>query len=59
MIKSEHINNEMTDQVCSEELGLHCLGKRVTPQTTAKLRAEESGKTQLSRPGQSTTLRVM
>lgn len=56
MIKNEHINSEMTQQVCCEALSFDCLDKCLTPQTTAKLRAEESSKTQLSGPGQSTTL---
>lgn len=56
MIKNERINSEMTHQVCCEALSFDCLDKCLTPQTTAKLRAEESSKTQLSGPGQSTTL---
>lgn len=45
--------------MCYEALSFHCLDKCLTPQTPAKLREEESSKTQLSGPGQSTTLQVM
>lgn len=45
MIKNEHINSEMTQQVCCEALSFDCLDKCLTPQTTAKLRAEEQQNT--------------